>query len=201
MLNLLRRRFARDVGIDLGTTTTLVYLKGQGVVLQEPSVIAFGRQDEIIAAGTHAKAMLGRTPAGIVAVRPMRDGVIADFDITEKMLRYFISKTIRHAGLFAPRVVIGIPSGVTGVEKRAVIDAGREAGAGEVFLLEEPMAAAVGAGLPVREAGGNLIVDIGGGTTEVAVVSLGGIVTSRSIRVAGDEMNKLSASTLGSITC
>jgi rod shape-determining protein MreB len=120
----------------------------------------------------------------------MRDGVIADFDITEKMLRYFISKTIRHAGLFAPRVVIGIPSGVTGVEKRAVIDAGREAGAGEVFLLEEPMAAAVGAGLPVREAGGNLIVDIGGGTTEVAVVSLGGIVTSRSIRVAGDEMNE-----------
>ncbi|NLZ44616.1 MAG: rod shape-determining protein [Clostridia bacterium] len=191
MLNLLLRRFVRDVGIDLGTTTTLVYVKGQGIVLHEPSVIAFGREkNEIIAAGSEAKAMLGRTPAGIFAVRPMKDGVIADFDITEKMLRYFISKTIRRVGLLAPRVVIGIPSGVTGVEKRAVIDAGREAGAGEVFLLEEPMAAAVGAGLPVREAGGNLIVDIGGGTTEVAVVSLGGIVTSRSIRVAGDEMNE-----------
>jgi rod shape-determining protein MreB len=191
MFSLLLRRFVRDVGIDLGTTTTLVYVKGQGIVLQEPSVIAFGHnKDEIIAAGSEAKAMLGRTPAGIVAVRPMKDGVIADFDITEKMLRYFISKTIRHAGLLAPRVVIGIPSGVTGVEKRAVIDASREAGAGEVFLLEEPMAAAVGAGLPVREAGGNLIVDIGGGTTEVAVVSLGGIVTSRSIRVGGDEMNE-----------
>ncbi|NLW10222.1 MAG: rod shape-determining protein [Firmicutes bacterium] len=191
MLNLLLRRFVRDVGIDLGTTTTLVYVKGQGIVLQEPSVVAFGRdKDEIIAAGGEAKAMLGRTPAGIVAVRPMKDGVIADFDITEKMLRYFIGKTIRRVGLLAPRVVIGIPSGVTGVEKRAVIDAGREAGAGEVFLLEEPMAAAVGAGLPVREAGGNLIVDIGGGTTEVAVVSLGGIVTSRSIRVGGDEMNE-----------
>lgn len=179
------------MGIDLGTTTTLVYVKGQGIVLQEPTVVAFSRdKEDIIAVGGEAKAMLGRTPAGIVAIRPMKDGVIADFDVTEKMLRFFISKTIRHAGLLAPRVVIGIPSGVTGVEKRAVIDAGREAGAGEVFLLEEPMAAAVGAGLPVREAGGNLVVDIGGGTTEVAVVSLGGIVTSRSIRVGGDEMNE-----------
>lgn len=190
MFNLFRR-FARDVGIDLGTSTTLIHVRGQGIVLQEPTVVAFDRDKEnIIAIGETAKRMLGRTPASIVAVRPMKDGVIADFDVTEKMLRYFIGKIIRYAGLFAPRVVVGIPSGVTEVEKRAVIDAGREAGAGEVYLLEEPMAAAIGAGLAVQEPNGNLIVDIGGGTTEVAVISLGGIVTSRSLRVAGDEMNE-----------
>jgi|SRR5690554_6967 len=191
MFNIFLRRFARDVGIDLGTDTTLVHVKGQGIVLQEPTVVAFDRAKEnIIAVGDTAKKMLGRTPESIIAVRPMKDGVIADFDVTEKMLRYFIGKIIRYAGLFAPRVVVGIPSGVTEVEKRAVIDAGREAGAGEVFLLEEPMAAAVGAGLAVQEPNGNLILDIGGGTTEVAVISLGGIVTSRSLRVAGDEMNE-----------
>lgn len=190
MLNLVMRRFSRDMGIDLGTANTLVYLKSRGIVLQEPTVVALDRDSQqLIAVGKEAEQMVGRTPGSIVAVRPMKDGVIADFDVTEKMLKYFIGKAGKRAGLFSPRVIIGVPSGVTEVEKRAVMDAGREAGAREVFLIEEPMAAAIGAGLPVQEATGNLIVDIGGGTTEVAVISLGGIVASKSIRVAGDEMN------------
>lgn len=190
MLNFLLWRFARDVGIDLGTANTLVFLKGHGIILQEPTVVALDREtEEIIAIGNEAKSMVGRTPGNIVAVKPMADGVIADFDVTEKMLHYFIDKARRQAGFFAPRAVVGVPSGVTEVEKRAVMDAAREAGAREVFIIEEPMAAAIGAGLPIQEPTGNLIVDIGGGTTEVAVISLGGIVTSRSIRVAGNEMN------------
>jgi len=190
MFKFLRGRFSCDMGIDLGTANTLVYINKQGVVLQEPTVVAFDRDSEqIIAVGNEAKKMIGRTPRNIIAVRPMKDGVIADFEVTEKMLRYYIRKAGRRR-LFAPRVVIGVPSGVTQVEKRAVMDAAREAGAREVFLIEEPMAAALGAGLPIQEPVGNLIVDIGGGTTEVAVISLGGIVTSRSIRVAGDEMNE-----------
>jgi rod shape-determining protein MreB len=161
------------------------------VVLQEPTVVAIEKEsNNIFAVGTEAKQMVGRTPGNIVAVRPMKDGVIADFDITEKMLRYFISKAGKNVGILSPRVIIGVPSGVTEVEKRAVMDAGLQAGAREVFLIEEPMAAAIGAGLQVEEPTGNLIVDIGGGTTEVAVISLGGIVSSRSIRVAGDEMNE-----------
>lgn len=191
MFNLLFSRFSRDMGIDLGTANTLVYLKGRGIVLQEPTVVALDRDtNQPIAVGKEAEQMVGRTPGNIIAVRPMKDGVIADFEVTEKMLKYFINKAHPHSGFFAPRVIIGVPSGVTEVEKRAVMDAGREAGAREVFLIEEPMAAAIGAGLPVQEATGNLIVDIGGGTTEVAVISLGGIVASRSIRVAGDEMNE-----------
>lgn len=191
MLNFLLCRFARDIGIDLGTANTLVFIKGHGIVTQEPTVVAFDRDHEnILAVGNEAKLMLGRTPGNIVAVRPMKDGVIADFDVTEKMLNYFINKCRRHIGFLAPRVVVGIPTGVTEVERRAVTDAAREAGAREVFLLEEPMAAAIGAGLPVQEPTGILVVDIGGGTTEVAVISLGGIVTSRSLRVAGDEMNE-----------
>lgn len=190
MLNFLLWRFARDVGIDLGTANTLVFLKGHGIILQEPTVVALDREtEEIIAIGNEAKSMVGRTPGNIVAVKPMADGVIADFDVTEKMLHYFIDKARRQAGFFAPRAVVGVPSGVTEVEKRAVMDAAREGGAREVFIIEEPMAAAIGAGLPIQEPTGNLIVDIGGGTTEVAVISLGGIVTSRSIRVAGNEMN------------
>ncbi|HEX2953341.1 MAG TPA: rod shape-determining protein [Bacillota bacterium] len=191
MFNLVMGRFSRDMGIDLGTANTLVYLKSRGIVLQEPTVVALDRDSQqLIAVGKEAEQMVGRTPGSIVAVRPMKDGVIADFDVTEKMLKYFIGKAGKRAGLFSPRVIIGVPSGVTEVEKRAVMDAGREAGAREVFLIEEPMAAAIGAGLPVQEATGNLIVDIGGGTTEVAVISLGGIVASKSIRVAGDEMNE-----------
>ncbi len=182
--------FVRDMGIDLGTANTLVYVQGRGIVLQEPTVVAMNREDnEIIAVGNEANQMVGRTPGNIVAVRPMKDGVIADFDVTERMLHYFINKAGKNVGILAPRVIIGVPSGVTEVEKRAVMDAGRHAGAREVFLIEEPMAAAIGAGLQVEEPTGNLIVDIGGGTTEVAVISLGGIVASRSIRVAGDEMN------------
>lgn len=184
-------RFAKDMGIDLGTANTLVYVKGKGVVLQEPTVVAIEKEtNNIFAVGTEAKQMVGRTPGNIVAVRPLKDGVIADFDVTEKMLRYFISKAGKNVGILSPRLIIGVPSGVTEVEKRAVMDAGIQAGAREVFLIEEPMAAAIGAGLQVEEPTGNLIVDIGGGTTEVAVISLGGIVSSRSVRVAGDEMNE-----------
>lgn len=189
MLRFLLGRFSRDMGIDLGTANTLVFINNQGIALQEPTVVAFDRDSgSIIAVGIEAKQMVGRTPGNIIAVRPMKDGVIADFEVTEKMLHYYIKKAGRRT-FFAPRVVVGVPSGVTEVEKRAVMDAAREAGAREVFLIEEPMAAAMGAGLPIQEPTGNLIVDIGGGTTEVAVISLGGIVTSRSIRVAGDEMN------------
>jgi len=191
MFNFILGRFGRDMGIDLGTANTLVFVKGRGIVLQEPSVVAIQREtNELIAVGNEAQAMVGRTPGTITAIRPMRDGVIADFDVTERMLRYFISRAAKRVGIFPPRVLIGVPSGVTEVEKRAVIDAGLQAGAREVFLIEEPMAAAIGAGLPVSEATGSLIVDIGGGTTEVAVISLGGIVASQSSRVAGDEMTE-----------
>jgi rod shape-determining protein MreB len=184
-------RFAKDMGIDLGTANTLVYVQGRGVVLQEPTVVAIEKDtNSIFAVGSEARQMVGRTPGNIIAVRPMKDGVIADFDVTEKMLRYFINKAGKNVGILAPRVIIGVPSGVTEVEKRAVMDAGLQAGAREVYLIEEPMAAAIGAGMNVEEPTGNLIVDIGGGTTEVAVISLGGIVSSRSIRIAGDEMNE-----------
>jgi rod shape-determining protein MreB len=185
--------FSLDLGIDLGTANTLVAVRGQGIVINEPSWVAINRKTkQILAVGAEAKEMVGRTPAKIAAIRPLRDGVISDFEITEAMLDYFIKKA-HSRYLFnipRPRVVIGIPSGVTEVEKRAVYDAARSAGAREVYLIEEPMAAAIGAGLPVTEAHGSLIVDIGGGTTEVAVFALGGIVVSRSIRVAGDEMDE-----------
>lgn len=183
-------QFSRDMGIDLGTANTLVTVKGRGVVLQEPSVVAIQRDTgTIMAVGEEAKRMIGRTPGNIVAIRPMKDGVIADFDVTQAMLRYFISKAGRRS-LIKPRVIVSIPSGVTEVEKRAVLDAILQAGGREAHLLEEPMAAAIGAGLPVYEPTGNMIVDIGGGTTEVSVISLGGIVTSRSIRIGGDEMDE-----------
>ena len=179
------------MGIDLGTANTLVYVHGKGILLREPSVIAFDvNRQAVEAVGDEAKRMLGRTPGHIIAVRPLKDGVIADFDQTERMLRYFIEKVTRKRPFDAPQVVVGIPSGVTEVERMAVIDATKKAGAGEAFLIEEPMAAAIGAGLPVAEPIGSMIVDIGGGTTEVAVISLSGIVTSRSIRVAGDEIDE-----------
>jgi rod shape-determining protein MreB len=184
--------FSRDLGIDLGTANSLVYVKGRGVVLREPSVVAIQKDTgQILAVGEEAKQMIGRTPGNIVAIRPLKDGVIADFDTTQAMIRYFINKALRGRRFFLrPRVVIGVPSGVTTVEERAVREAALQAGAREVYLIEEPLAAAIGAGLPVHEPTGNMIVDIGGGTTEVAVISLGGIVTSRSIRVAGDEMDE-----------
>ena len=183
--------FSRDMGIDLGTANTLVFLKGKGIIIREPSVVAIQKDtNEILAVGEEAKEMIGRTPSNIVAIRPMKDGVIADFDTTSEMLKYFIRKVIGSKTLVRPRVVVGIPSGVTEVEKRAVIDATIQAGAREAYLIEEPMAAAIGAGLPVQEATGNMVVDIGGGTTEVAVISLGGIVTSRSIRIGGDKMDE-----------
>lgn len=184
-------RFTRNMGIDLGTANTLVHVHGKGILLREPSVVAYDtNSNEIYAVGEDAKRMLGRTPGHIVAMRPLRDGVIADFDQTEKMLRYFIDKVNRRRTWAYPQVVVGIPSGVTEVEKRAVLDATKKAGARDAFLIEEPMAAAIGAGLPVAEPTGSMIVDIGGGTTEVAVISLSGIVTSRSIRIAGDEIDE-----------
>ena len=183
--------FSRDMGIDLGTANTLVHVKGKGIVLSEPSVVAIQRDTgEVLAVGEEAKQMIGRTPGNIVAIRPLKDGVIADFDVTQAMLKYFIRKAIDTKSFIRPRVIVGVPSGVTEVEKRAVIDATIQAGAREAYLIEEPMAAAIGAGLPVHEPTGNMVVDIGGGTTEVAVISLGGIVTSRSIRVGGDEMDE-----------
>jgi rod shape-determining protein MreB and related proteins len=180
----------RDMAVDLGTANTLVYVRGRGIVLSEPSVVAIDeRSGEVHAVGVEAKRMLGRTPGTISAIRPLKDGVIADFDVTEQMLRHFIQKVHQHR--FAhPRVVVCVPSGVTGVEKRAVEEATLSAGAREAHLIEEPMAAAIGAGLPVSEPTGNMIVDIGGGTTEVAVISLGGIVVSQSLRVGGDEMDE-----------
>ncbi|MCK4436368.1 rod shape-determining protein [bacterium] len=182
--------FSSDIGIDLGTANTLVYLKGRGIVLDEPSVVAIEKgANKVLAVGVEAKRMVGRTPGNIVAIKPLRDGVIADFVITEEMLRYFISKAYHRRNFFAPRAVIAVPSGITEVEKRAVSDSAEQAGAREVYLVEEPMAAAIGAGLAVEEPGGNLIVDIGGGTTEVAVISLGGIVLSKTVRIAGDEMD------------
>jgi rod shape-determining protein MreB and related proteins len=180
----------RDLAVDLGTANTLVYERGRGIVLNEPSVVAIDtRVGRPVAVGLEAKRMLGRTPSHIQAIRPLKDGVIADFDVCEKMLRYFIHRV--HQRRFAkPRMVICIPSGITGVEMRAVQDAAQYAGAGKVHIIEEPMAAAIGAGLPVHEPTGNMIVDIGGGTTEVAVISLGGIVTSQSIRIGGDELDE-----------
>jgi rod shape-determining protein MreB len=184
-------RFGRDIGIDLGTANTLVYVRGRGIVINEPSVVAIDRDSkEIFAVGNKAKDMVGRTPGNIIAIRPLKDGVIADFDTTERLLKDFISKATRRSGFFRPRVVVAVPSGVTEVEKRAVIDATLSAGAKDARVIEEPMAAAIGSGLPVQEPTGNMIVDIGGGTTEVAVISLGGIVSQRSIRVAGDEMDE-----------
>jgi rod shape-determining protein MreB len=183
--------FSKDMGIDLGSANTLVHVKGKGVALKEPSVVAIARDTgAILAVGEEAKLMIGRTPGNIIAIRPMRDGVIADFDVTQSMLKYFISRSLRSRNFIKPRVVVGVPSGVTEVEKRAVIDATLQAGAREAYLIEEPMAAAIGAGLEVHEPAGNMVVDIGGGTTEVAIISLGGIVTSKSIRVGGDEMDE-----------
>jgi rod shape-determining protein MreB len=180
----------RDMAVDLGTANTLVYVRGRGIVLNEPSVVAINtKTGAILAVGSEAKQMIGRTPAHIVAIRPLKDGVIADFDVTEKMLRYFIQKVHRRSFLAKPRCVVCVPSGITGVEQRAVEEATISAGARSAFIIEEPMAAAIGAGLPVHEPTGNMIVDIGGGTTEVAVVSLGGIVTSQSIRIGGDELD------------
>jgi len=180
----------RDMAVDLGTANTLVYVRGRGIVLNEPSVVAIDQNSGgILAVGVEAKNMIGRTPGHIVAIRPLKDGVIADFDTTERMLRYFIQKVHKRRHLAKPRIVVCVPSGITGVERRAVKDAGYAAGARLVYIIEEPMAAAIGAGLPVHEPTGNMVVDIGGGTTEVAVISLGGIVTAQSIRVGGDELD------------
>jgi rod shape-determining protein MreB len=184
---------SQDIGIDLGTANTLVYVRGKGIVINEPSVVAINqRTGQILAIGREAKKMVGKTPGHIVATRPLVDGVISDFEVTEQMLRYFINKVNQESFAFLrrPRVLIGIPSGVTEVEKRAVIEAAMNAGARQAFLIDEPMAAAIGARLPVIDAAGNMVVDIGGGTTEIAVISLGGVVISRSLRVAGDEMNE-----------
>lgn len=182
---------SRDMGIDLGTANTLIYVKGKGVVLSEPSVVAINSDvKKVLAVGEEAKQMIGRTPGNIVAIRPLKDGVIADFDVTQTMLRKFIEKVSPKSAFTSPRIVICFPSGVTEVEKRAIDEATKQAGAREVLLMEEPMAAAIGAGLPVNEPTGSMIVDIGGGTTEVAVISLGGIVTSKSLRVAGDELDQ-----------
>jgi len=185
--------FSSDLAIDLGTANTLVYVKGRGIVLSEPSVVAVRTDNRmknpVLAVGLQAKNMLGRTPGNIVAIRPMRDGVIADFDVTERMLRYFIEKVHNRRRLLRPRIIIAVPSGITQVEKRAVKESAESAGAREVYLIEEPMAAAIGAGLPITEPTCNMVIDIGGGTTEVAVISLAGIVYSRSMRVAGDKMD------------
>lgn len=189
-MNFMYNMFSSDLAVDLGTANTLIYVKGRGVVSSEPSVVAINSNTkEILAIGQEAKNMLGRTPANISAVRPMKDGVIADYDTTEKMIRYFILKVHNRRSLVRPRMVICIPSGVTQVEKRAVKDSAIQAGAREVYLIEEPMAAAIGAGLPIQEPSGNMVVDIGGGTTEVAVISLSGIVYANSVRVGGDEMD------------
>jgi rod shape-determining protein MreB and related proteins len=181
----------RDMAVDLGTANTLVYVRGRGIVLNEPSVVAVNQDTgAILAVGSEAKKMIGRTPGNIVAIRPLKDGVIADFDTTERMLRYFIQKVHRRRYLAKPRIVVCVPSGITGVEQRAVKDAGYAAGARKVYIIEEPMAAAIGAGLPIHEPTGNMVVDIGGGTTEVAVISLGGIVVAQSIRTGGDELDQ-----------
>lgn len=180
----------RDMAVDLGTANTLVYVRGRGVQVDEPSVVAINdRTGEVLAVGHDAKAMLGRTPESIKAIRPLRDGVIADFEATEQMLRFFIARVHRRRYFAKPRMVICVPSGITPVEQRAVKEAGYQSGARRVYIIEEPMAAAIGAGLPVHEATGNMIVDVGGGTTEVAVISLGGIVTSLSVRTAGDDLD------------
>lgn len=187
----LTERFSRDIGIDLGTANTLVYLKGKGVVITEPSVVAVNQKTgQVVAVGTQARDMLGRTPAHIAAVRPLVEGVVSDFEVTEEMLAYLIQKAQVERMALGPRVVIGVPSGITSVEVRAVRDAARNAGAREVFIIEEPMAAALGAKLPVREPIGTMIVDIGGGTTDIALLSLGGIVRSKNVRIAGDTLNQ-----------
>lgn len=183
--------FGKNMGVDLGTANTLVYTKAKGIVAREPSVVAIDTNTkQVLAVGEEAKKMIGRTPGSIIAIRPLKDGVIADFDVTKSMLKYFIRKATNGKSLFQPRVVVCVPSGVTEVEKRAVEEAAIHAGARDAYLIEEPMAAAIGAGLPVHEATGSMIVDIGGGTTEVAIISLGGIVTSKSIRVGGDELDE-----------
>jgi len=193
MLSRIFGRFSKNVGIDLGTANTLVYVEGRGILINEPSVVAVNKKTgQILAIGAEAKKMVGKTPSHIVATRPLIDGVVSDFEVTEQMLRYFIEKVHKDSFTLFPRpqVVIGIPSGVTEVEKRAVVDAAVSAGARRAYLVDEPMAAAIGARLPVQEASGNMIVDIGGGTTEIAVISLGGVVVCRSLRIAGDEMNE-----------
>jgi rod shape-determining protein MreB len=194
MFDWLYQLFSRDLAIDLGTANTLIYIRGMGIVSNEPSVVAV-QQDargakKVLAVGKEAKEMLGRTPGNIVAIRPMKDGVIADFEITAAMLRYFIQTAHNRKALVRPRIVIGIPSGITEVERRAVREAAESAGAREVYLIEQPMAAAIGAGLPITEPSGNMIVDIGGGTSDVAVISLAGIVYSKSVRVGGDKMDE-----------
>lgn len=182
---------SRDMGIDLGTANTLVYIKGKGIILREPSVVAINTVNkQVLAVGEEAKKMIGRTPGNIVAIKPLKDGVIADFDVTENMLKRFISKTSAKSAFASPRILVCHPSGVTAVERRAIKEATKRAGAREVKVMEEPMAAAIGAGLPVEEPMGSMIVDIGGGTTEVAIISLGGIVTSKSLRIAGDELDQ-----------
>ena len=191
MLDFLFSLFSIDMGIDLGTANTLVYVKGQGIVLSEPSVVAIDRETRrVLAIGAEAKRMLGRTPASIIAVRPLKNGVIADFEVTQEMIKYFIRKVHNRRSLLHPRVVIGIPSGITEVERRAVHESALQAGARRVHLIEEPMAAAIGADLPISEPHGNFIVDIGGGTTETAIISLGGLVVSKSLDIAGDEMDE-----------
>jgi len=191
VFNFLTVPFGKDMAVDLGTATTLVHVKGKGIVLMEPSVVSVEKNTgKILAVGAEAKRMLGRTPGSIVAIRPMRDGVIADFDVTESMIRYFIQKVHKRRFAVKPRVVVCVPSGVTEVEKRAVFEATLQAGARAAYLIEEPMAAAIGASLPIQDPTGNMICDIGGGTTEVAVISLGGIVCSESIRVGGDEFDE-----------
>ena len=182
--------FGMEIGIDLGTASVLVYIKDKGIVLQEPSVVSIDIQtNEILAVGVEARKMLGRTPGNIQAIRPLKDGVISDYEITERMRRYFIKKTCGKSRLFRPKIIVCVPSGVTGVEKRAVIDATTEAGGGKTYLIEEPIAGAIGAGLDITTADGNMIIDIGGGTTDIAVISLGGIVVSNSIKIAGDKFD------------
>ncbi len=192
MFNFFWDLFSNDLAIDLGTANTLINARGEGIVLREPSVVALNSQtNEVMAVGMEAKQMLGRAPGSIIAIRPMKDGVIAHFEVTEKMIRHFIQKVHNNRKtLVRPRVVIAVPSGITQVEKRAVRDSAESAGAREVFLIDEPMAAAIGVGLPVQDPTGNMIIDIGGGTTEVAIISMSGIVYSKSIRIAGDEMDE-----------
>ncbi|MCT4661638.1 MAG: rod shape-determining protein [Tissierellales bacterium] len=183
--------FTKDIGIDLGTANTLVYVKGKGIVVREPSVVAIdSKSGKVLSVGAEAKSMIGRTPGNISAIRPVKEGVIADFGVTQSMIKYFMNKAFQKNAFVRPRVMVCIPSGVTEVERRAVEEATQQAGAREAYLIEEPMAAAIGAGLPVQEPTGSMVVDIGGGTTEVAVISLGGIVTSKSIRVGGDELDE-----------
>src|SRR3989344_939798 len=187
----LRRLFSHDVGIDLGTANTLVYLRGKGIVINEPSVVAVNQKTgQVVAIGTEAKAMIGRTPKHILAIKPLVDGVISDFETTEEMISYLLGKATAGSNkIFSPRVVVGVPSGITSVEIRAVRDATRNAGAGEVHIIEEPMAAAIGMRLPIHEPVGNMVIDIGGGTSDIAIISLGGVVRSKNLRIAGDKFN------------